>query len=505
MSKSMIVSRSTRAFVAAALAAGLMLPTTAAFAKTPGANDVGDASFTLTGVESGDFVTAYQIFDTDIDGSNNLTFTQKVSDLPEPYDTLDKIQKVAPEDARPVADAIAAKVIAGNGKKTVMPVSGNQVTLTLDSGYYLVVVTSNNGNTKVYQTLLVDATPDIDEKGAYVTRTFEDTAVKVQPVSKPDKQILDAGGNPVTGTGNAVTDIYSVGDIAKFRITGTVPSYPADATHALYKITDKPDAGLSVDMNSFVVKQGDTTLSNQGETAQYKVIDNGDHTYTVEFAQKFILENPGASVTIDYSAKVDSINLTTGQVGNKAQATFNPNPYEDKKCDTDEVDPIDQTYGFSFKKLGASGSDVPAQALKGAEFTICPKGSTTPVTYIDADGKLHTDGKVVSNDAGWVYVNGLKAGTYTVTETKVPSGYQKVEPFEVTLNKETAKSDTGATATTVETNFNISTPDKTDPKVGQLPTTGGSGTIMLTAGGVLLIVGGSAVALRSIKRNRKQN
>lgn len=63
-----------------------MLPTTAAFAKTS-ATVVGDASFTLTGVESGDFVTAYQIFDTDIDGSNNLTFTQKVSDLPEPYDT----------------------------------------------------------------------------------------------------------------------------------------------------------------------------------------------------------------------------------------------------------------------------------------------------------------------------------------------------------------------------------------------------------------------------------
>lgn len=504
MSKSMIVSRSTRAFVAAALAAGLMLPTTAAFAKTPGANDVGDASFTLTGVESGDFVTAYQIFDTDIDGSNNLTFTQKVSDLPEPYDTLEKIQKVAPEDARPVADAIAAKVIAGNGPKTEMSVSGNQVTLTLDSGYYLVVVTSNNGNTKVYQTLLVDATPDIDKNGAYVTRAFENTAVKVQPVSKPDKQILDAGGSPVTNTSNTTTDIYSVGDIAKFRITGTVPSYPADATHALYKITDKPDAGLSVDMNSFVVKQGDTTLSNQGETAQYKVIDNGDHTYTVEFAQKFILENPGASVTIDYSAKVDSINLTTGQVGNKAQATFNPNPYEDKKCDTDEVDPIDQTYGFSFKKLGASGSDAPAQALKGAEFTVTD-ASGKAVTYIDADGTLHTDGKVVSNDAGWVYVNGLKAGTYTVTETKAPSGYQKVDSFEVTLNKDDAKYDTEATGTIVEGNFNISTPDKIDPKVGQLPTTGGSGTIMLTAGGVLLIVGGSAVALRSIKRNRKQN
>lgn len=500
MSKSMIVSRSTRAFVAAALAAGLMLPTTAAFAKTPGANDVGDASFTLTGVESGDFVTAYQIFDTDIDGSNNLTFTQKVPDLPEPYDTLDKIQKVAPADARPVADAIAAKVIAGNGPKTAMPVSGDKVTLTLDSGYYLVVVTSNNGNTKVYQTLLVDATPDIDKNGAYIVRALEDTAVKVQPVSKPDKQILDPDGKPVTGTGNTTTDIYSVGDIAKFRITGTVPSYPADATHALYKITDKPDAGLSVDMNSFVVKNGDTTLSNEGEAAQYKVIDNGNHTYTVEFAQKFILENPGATVTIDYSAKVDSINLTTGQVGNKAQATFNPNPYEDKKCDTDEVYPIDQTYGFSFKKLGAPDS----KPLPGAEFTVTDTSGKV-VTYIDAEGNRHADGKVVSNDAGWVYVNGLKADTYTVTETKVPSGYQKVEPFEVTLSKETAKSDTGATAAIVETNFNTSTPDKIDPKVGQLPTTGGSGTIMLTAGGVLLIVGGSVVALRSVKRNRKQN
>lgn len=499
MSKSMIAGRSMRAFVAAALAAGLMLPTTAAFAKTSAA-DVENASFTLTGVASGDFVTAYQIFDTDIDGSNNLVFTQKVSGLPEPYDTLDKIQKVAPTDARPVADAIAAKVIAGNGPKIMMPVSGDEVTLTLDSGYYLVVVTSNSGNTKVYQTLLVDATPDIDKNGAYIARALEDTAVKVQPVSKPDKQILDADGKPVTGTGNTTTDIYSVGDIAKFRITGTVPSYPADATHALYKITDKPDAGLSVDMNSFVVKNGDTTLSNEGEAAQYKVIDNGNHTYTVEFAQKFILENPGATVTIDYSATVDSINLTTGQVGNKAQATFNPNPYEDKKCDTDEVDPIDQTYGFSFKKLGAPDT----KPLPGAEFTVTDTSGKV-VTYIDAKGNLHTDGKVVSNDDGWVYVNGLKAGTYTVTETKVPSGYQKVEPFDVVLSKDTAAGDTEATTTVAETNFNTSTPDKIDPKVGQLPTTGGSGTILLTAGGVLLVVGGSAVALRSIKRNRKQN
>ncbi len=54
-----------------------------------------------------------------------------------------------------------------------------------------------------------------------------------------------------------------------------------------------------------------------------------------------------------------------------------------------------------------------------------------------------------------------------------------------------------------ETNFNVSTPDKVDPKQGVLPTTGGAGTIALTAGGVLLVVGGGIVVARF--RNREQD
>ena len=101
-----------------------------------------------------------------------------------------------------------------------------------------------------------------------------------------------------------------------------------------------------------------------------------------------------------------------------------------------------------------------------------------------------------------MYVNGLKNGTYTVTETGVPSGFQKIEPFTVTLNEGTAKGDADSTDGVIEVNFN-NAGEKIDPRVGQLPETGGAGTIALTAGGILLIVGGSVVAYRSFRREEE--
>ena len=100
-----------------------------------------------------------------------------------------------------------------------------------------------------------------------------------------------------------------------------------------------------------------------------------------------------------------------------------------------------------------------------------------------------------------MYVNGLENGIYTVTETKVPSGYQKIDPFDVKLNSTTATGNASSTDSVTEVNFNYAG-EKIDPKVGPLPTTGGAGTIALTAGGILLVVGGSAVILRSRRRDQ---
>ncbi len=476
-----------RTVAIAALLAGLTLSPAPAMAKTS-ATDVEDSSFTLTNIAKGDVVNAYQIFDADIDGTNNLAYTSKVTGLPEAYDTVEKMQ--SERDGRKLADAISAKVLASQGtpKQTATAGSDGHATLTLDSGYWLVVVTSNSGTTKVYQTLLVDATPAVRD-GAYVTKTFEETAAKTEDVPAPDKKIVDANGNAGQSSNS-----YGVGDTARFQIGATIPNYPADATHITYSVTDQPDAGLDVDLNSFKVTNGDVTLT---KGTDYTVKDNGDHTYTVHFTHAYIVAHPGQPVSITYGAKVKAVNMQTGKVGNKAFGTFSPNPYTAGNVNTEPKDPWAQTYGFSFRKLGDKDA-----ALAGAQFTVTDAAGK-PVTYVDASGTAHTDGVVASDSNGYVYVNGLKAGTYTVSETKVPSGYQKIADFTVELSADSAKSDTLATDGVTETNFNVSTPDKVDPKQGVLPTTGGAGTIALTAGGVLLVVGGGIVVARF--RNREQD
>lgn len=476
-----------RTVAIAALLAGLTLSPAPAMAKTS-ATDVEDSSFTLTNIAKGDVVNAYQIFDADIDGTNNLAYTSKATGLPEAYDTVEKMQ--SERDGRKLADAISAKVLASQGtpKQTATAGSDGHATLTLDSGYWLVVVTSNSGTTKVYQTLLVDATPAVRD-GAYVTKTFEETAAKTEDVPAPDKKIVDANGNAGQSSNS-----YGVGDTARFQIGATIPNYPADATHITYSVTDQPDAGLDVDLNSFKVTNGDVTLT---KGTDYTVKDNGDHTYTVHFTHAYIVAHPGQPVSITYGAKVKAVNMQTGKVGNKAFGTFSPNPYTAGNVNTEPKDPWAQTYGFSFRKLGDKDA-----ALAGAQFTVTDAAGK-PVTYVDASGTAHTDGVVASDSNGYVYVNGLKAGTYTVSETKVPSGYQKIADFTVELSADSAKSDTLATDGVTETNFNVSTPDKVDPKQGVLPTTGGAGTIALTAGGVLLVVGGGIVVARF--RNREQD
>lgn len=476
-----------RTVAIAALLAGLTLSPAPAMAKTS-TTDVADSSFTLTNIAKGDVVSAYQVFDADIDGTNNLTYTSKVTGLPEAYDTIEEMQ--AERDGRKLADAISARVLASpdTPKQTATAGSDGRATLTLDSGYWLVVVTSNSGVTKVYQTLLVDATPAVSN-GAYVTKTFEPTTPKTLDVPAPDKKIVDAGGSAGQSSNS-----YGMGDTARFQIGATIPNYPADATHITYSVTDQPDAGLDVDLNSFKVTNGDVTLT---KGTDYDVKDNGDHTYTVHFTHNYIVAHPGQTVSITYGAKVTAVNMQTGKVGNKAFGTFSPNPYTAGNVNTEPKDPWAQTYGFSFRKLGDKNA-----ALPGAQFTVTDAAGK-PVTYVDASGTAHTDGVVASDSNGYVYVNGLKAGTYKVSETKVPSGYQKIADFTVELSADSAKSDTLATDGVTETNFNVSTPDKVDPKQGVLPTTGGAGTIALTAGGVLLVVGGGIVVARF--RNREQN
>ena len=105
-----------------ALATAAILATT--LAPTAALADVAASSVNITGLEKGDTVTAYQVFDADVDASNQVTYTA-ASGLPEAYDTIDELSALTTDaQKKAAADAYAAAFSAGTATGVKTAVTG---------------------------------------------------------------------------------------------------------------------------------------------------------------------------------------------------------------------------------------------------------------------------------------------------------------------------------------------------------------------------------------------
>lgn len=179
--------RSVGAVLSTAALIAAMSPV-AAFAKSS-STDVADSAITITGLTKGDTVTAYQVFDADIDSTNNLTYIAATG-LPEDYNTPAKLsalttaeQKKAAGDAYSQAFTKENPATPANGHTATGTANDSgEATLTLDSGYWVVVVTSTSGTTKVFQPTTIDASPVAGTDGKYSAKALASQEVKSEPV-----------------------------------------------------------------------------------------------------------------------------------------------------------------------------------------------------------------------------------------------------------------------------------------------------------------------------------
>jgi len=348
--------------------------------------------------------------------------------------------------------------------------NGTSATVTLPAGLYLFVDADYSAGTNK------DATPSIAilvgsgnvENGVLNPLTEATVGIKNQTTAVTKK---------VNGK-DAIT--ASAGQRVAYTITSKVPQNTQYYSDYGYTYTDTPSAGQTVDFDSLKVTVADKALTKDTD---YTVAKNEDGTFTVTISS--IKKQPaGAVITVTYNATVTSEEVA----GNKA--VTNTVVLSDNGAEA-----IDNTFitngQFSFTKTDAQGN-----ALAGAEFKIeGQSGTSTPSTAT-----------AISESNGTVTFKGLADGTYKVTETNVPAGFQQnlKAAFTVTIANGKAVKYAGADiwglAPSAEVSGNYTYKVKNVKNVTQLPLTGAAGTTLFTVVALLVAGAGVAVALKSRQR-----
>ena len=364
------------------------------------------------------------------------------------------------------------------GKPTVVDLGNNlaedglSATVPLPAGLYLFVDADYLAGTNK------DATPSI----AILVGSGNVKNGVLNPLTEATVDIKNQT-TAVTKTVNGADAITaSAGQKVTYTITSYVPQNTQYYSDYGYTYTDTPSDGQTVDFDSLKVTVADKALTKDTD---YTVAKNEDGTFTVTISS--IKKQPaGAVITVTYNATV------TSEEAAGSKAVTNTVVLSDNGAEATDSTTI--TNGqFSFTKTDAQG-----KALAGAEFKIeGQNGASTPSTAT-----------AISDSNGTVTFKGLADGTYKVTETNVPAGFQQnlKAAFTVTIANGKAVKYAGADiwglAPSAEVSGNYTYKVKNVKNVTQLPLTGAAGTTLFTVVALLVAGAGVAVALKSRQRMR---
>lgn len=329
-------------------------------------------------------------------------------------------------------------------------------------------------------------------------------------------------GSTTTNESNLDGGSVSVGDSVTWTITPDVPSDIASYTE--YTVTDELDFRLDAPSADDVTVTATTTEpdpEDESKTIESPVeltkdtdytvnVDEDTSTVTVAFTTAGVAKLKGAKLVISFATKVNqsAASVLTVDIAETEESDGNniynqavlsyKNQYATTTKTAESEKPYIYTGGFQIVKVDAQNTE---EKLSAVEFKLYSDknmtkeiGCTTAYgadseNYRVNDGTRSTVPYLVTKGDGSIKVYGLAYGTYYLKETKTNNGYQLLsEPIEITVGANTSLE---ANRVTVK---NVKQPD--------LPFTGGTGTIMFTVAG-LVLVGGSAFLFIRSRKNKK--
>lgn len=327
------------------------------------------------------------------------------------------------------------------------------------------------------------------------------------------------------------SDSY-IGEEVEYKLTGSVASNIDTFTKYEYSFHDHLSAGLEASENSVKVKIDDTVIQptngytvNLADTTDASGHPTGGHDLTISFSDlKAAATNAGVTlkgdskVVVTYNAKLtgEAEYTATGNT-NDVKLVYSNNPMTDDKGTSESDEVTDYVFGLDVTK---TASDNPNKKLVAGFKVKMAKEGTTPVNgekWLTETGGLTDDSgkagvfKTKETDSK-VFIPGLVAGEYEITECETPAGYNSISFTIVvtpTYNETTGK----LTGLSVKPSSNMVTsqlgekvtstriPITIENKKGSnLPLTGLNGvTFTWIAGGAVLCIG-----VAHLIRSRKQ-
>lgn len=436
--------------------------------------DKGNYAYTLTGDGWDNFIRGSGVLDKyfEFDSTNTYLTWKGTTDEAR----VKEFAQLALKYSRTETNSVQPVQTAKKATSDTVTYSG------LDLGYYL--VDSSMGTLCALTT--TNPTVEINEKN---------TAPTVE------KKVGSSAKNV-----NSDKNTASIGDTVYFKTT--ITAQPGAQNYVLH---DKMTEGLTFDKNSVIVSlhnkatNTDKTLGTDTYNVETTNLEDTDPkcTFHINFTQP-LCDSLGAddTITVTYSAVLNG-KAEIGNVEKNTNETWLK--YGDSQS-TQHKPTTTKTFEMNVFKYTENRTDkTKKDGLENAVFTLKKVGETNTINFVkeksdEIYGDIYRvantgDANITTNKSGKFTIQGLGAGTYYLTETQQPAGYNKLKnPVTVVIYDDGNVKVDGANADPVEV----------ENKTGTvLPSTGGAGTTMFyLIGGALVLGSGVVLATKRRVKNK---
>lgn len=374
-------------------------------------------------------------------------------------------------DAAAFAKAALAYAKANNIQPSATPIMADSATVKfegLNLGYYL--VDSSLGALCSLDTTNPNAT--IKEKNAQPTidKTVEE----------------DSTGN------YGDTNDADIGQTVNFKTT--VHAKPGAWN---YVVHDEMSAGLTF---GSVTKINDGTRDLVADTDYNVETTNLDAgcTFHVVFTESYLNSiTANTDIVIEYTATLNENAVIAGN-GNPNETWLDYGDNSHTEHDTTI------TYTWKLPIFKYTGTEK--TPLAGAEFVLYKTESNkTLYAQVDTNNKLTgwTENKedattLISDEDGYINVEGLDADTYYLEETKAPDGYNKLAaPVTVVIDN------SGKINATTDHTDGVAQVEVENKSGTELPSTGGMGTKVFYVLGAVLMLGAGVLLITKRRMSKR--